>query len=193
MSKGTISTDTVLIGRLRKGDQKAMAELYDMYWKPLFISSYNLLKDKEICEDIIQEVFIDIWKNRERLVIKISLKSYLYACIRYKVFNEFRKNTRGFKVELFEGISQRFQQTTPETEIMHKELISQVNLIVDTMPQKCREVYKLSREELLSHKEIASNLNISTKTVENHITKALKILRASLGVVLSIELFILIF
>jgi len=186
MTKRDITNDKQLIELLKLGDQRVMTKLYNLYWKPLFISSYNLLKDKEVCEDIIQEVFMDLWNNRERLEIKISLKSYLYACTRYQVFSHFRKNKAGIKVELFDGLTQRFHNATPETEIMHKELITQINSIVETLPEKCRKVYKLSREEHLSHKEISSNLNISTKTVENHITKALKVLKTSLGVMLSL-------
>ncbi|MFH4968391.1 RNA polymerase sigma-70 factor [Gaetbulibacter sp. M240] len=181
------SVDSKILKRLQKSDKKALTELYESYWKPLFISSYNLLKDKELSEEIIQDVFIDLWKNRETLQIKISIKSYLYACVRYKVFGEFRKN-KVKNVELFEDLNQRFQYATPETKLMHEELVKQVDTIVNTLPKKCREVYILSRNKQLSHKEISEQLGISTKTVENHITMALKVLRKSLGHLLSIEL-----
>ena len=118
---------------------------------------------------------------------KISLKSYLYACVRYKVFSEFRKR-KITRVDLLENLSKRFQYATPETKIMHKELVGQIEIAVETLPEKCKRVYKLSRHEQLSHKEIAKKLNISVKTVENHITNALRILRMSLGNILSIEL-----
>jgi len=178
--------DVEILQRLKKGDKKVLSELYDSYWKALFVSSYNLLNDKELCEEIIQDVFIDFWNSKEKLQIKISIKSYLYACVRYKVFNEFRKS-RFKNVELFEELPQRFQYATPETKIMHKELIMQVDAIVKTLPKKCQEVYVLSRNNQLSHKEIAKKLGISTKTVENHITYALKVLRTALGHILSIE------
>lgn len=181
-----LDSDIQLIRRLKKGDKKALPELYENYWKPLFISSYNLLKDKEVCEEIIQDVFVDLWRNREKLEIKISIKSYLYACVRYKVFNEFRKN-KVKNVELFEQLNERFQYATPETKLMHQELVMQVDAIVKTLPKKCQEVYILSRNEQFSHKEIAEKLNISTKTVENHITFALKVLKSALGQLLSVE------
>ncbi len=182
-----IITDDELINRLKQGDKKALTNLYNSYWKPLFISSYNLLKNKETCEEIVQDVFVDLWRNKDNLQIKISLKSYLYACVRYKVFSEFRKH-KIIRVELLENLNKRFQYATPETKIMHKELVDQINVVVETLPEKCKRVYKLSRDEQLSHKEIASKLNISVKTVENHITNALRILRKSLGNILSIEL-----
>jgi len=134
-------------------------------------------------------VFIDIWNKRKEVVIKVSLKSYLYACVRYKVFAEFRSK-KTIRIELLEDIDKRIQYTTPETKAMHKELKQQVKLIVETLPEKCKRVYKLSRHEQLSHKEIAEQLGISVKTVENHITNALRVLRTSLGQVLFLALYI---
>lgn len=179
--------DVKILKSLKKGDKRALTELYDSYWKLLFISAHNILKDKELCEEIIQDIFIELWNNREKLQIKISIKSYLYACVRYKVFAEFRKN-KVTNVELFEDLNQRFQYATPETKMLHDELVEQINLIVKTLPKKCQEVYVLSRNKQLSHKEIAEKLGISTKTVENHITLALKVLRANLGGLISVEL-----
>ncbi len=178
--------DNILI-RLKEGDKRALTILYNNYWKPLYISSFNLLKDKEVCEDIIQDVFIEIWNKRSNIQIKVSLKSYLYACVRYKVFAEFRKS-KDLPIALYEGLNNRFQYASPETKMMHEELKKQVSLVVESLPKKCKMVFKLSRIEQLSHKEIAEQLNVSTKTIENHITKALKILRLSLGNVMSIEL-----
>lgn len=182
----TFSEDDIL-KRLKNDDRKALTLIYNAYWKPLFLSSYNLLKNKELCEEIIQDVFVDLWNNRDKIKIKISLNSYLYACTRYKVFAQFRKQ-KVIRVELFEDLEKRFQYATPETKIMHKELVAQIDAVVKTLPKKCQNVYDLSRNEQLSHKEIAAKLNISTKTVENHISLALKVLRNALGPMLSVQL-----
>jgi RNA polymerase sigma-70 factor (ECF subfamily) len=175
-----------ILQRLKKDDKKALTLIYNAYWKPLFLSSYNLLKNKELCEEIIQDVFIDMWNNREKIQIKISLNSYLYACTRYKVFAQFRKQ-KVIRFELCKDLEKRFQYATPETKLMHEELVAQIDSIVKTLPKKCQNVYILSRKEQLSHKEIAKKLKISTKTVENHIGFALKALRNALGPLLSIE------
>ena len=180
--------DTILVNRLREGDKVALTELYNIYWQSLFMYAYNVLKDRELCEDIIQDIFMNIWNNREKLQIKISLRSYLYACARYHVFNQFRKNKDKIHVEFFNDLDKRFQYTTPETEMMHKELVQQINAVIETLPEKCQLVYKLSREEQLSHKEIADRLYISPKTVENHITKALQIIRLTTGTAVSMEM-----
>ena len=170
-----------LIQNLKSGDKRALTTLYNEYWKPLYLSSYNLLRDKEICEEIIQDVFIDIWNRRRELEIKLSIKSYLYSCVRYKVFSEFKKS-KVLRIELFENIQERTNTTTPESEILHEELKMQIKMVVENLPEKCKRVYKLSRNQQLTHKEISEQLNISTKTVENHITNALNMLRASLGI-----------
>lgn len=188
MSKPDLNQDVILIDRLRNGDETALTELYNKFWQSLFMSSYNVLKDRELCEDIIQDIFMNIWHNREKLEIHISLKGYMYACARYQVFNHIRRNKDKIHVELFDDLEKRFQYTTPETQLMHDELVYHINSIVENLPEKCQLVYKLSREEQLSHKEIAERLNISTKTVENHITKALHTIRLSMGSALSVTM-----
>lgn len=181
MSNQDLNQDAVLIHHLQSGDEAALTVLYHKFWQPLFMASYNILKDKELCEDVIQDIFMNIWHNREKLEIHTSLKSYLYACARYQVFNQIKKNKDKIRVELFEELNTRFQNTTPETQLMHEELVKHINMVVNNLPEKCQLVYKLSREEQLSHKEIAERLDISAKTVENHITKALKTIRLSMG------------
>ncbi|WP_165830076.1 RNA polymerase sigma factor [Flavobacterium hydrophilum] len=185
-----INHDEVLVSRLRNGDESALTDLYNKFWQALFISAFNIIKDKELCEDIIQDIFMNIWHNREKLEIRISLKGYMYACARYQVFNHLKKNKDRIQVELFDDLEKRFQHTTPETEMMHQELVLQINSIVATLPEKCQLVYKLSREEQLSHKEIAERLNISVKTVENHITKALHSIKSSMGSSISMAMVI---
>ncbi|GAA3617567.1 RNA polymerase sigma-70 factor [Flavivirga amylovorans] len=179
------NADKKILKRLKKEDKKALTELYDSYWEILFLSSYNILKEREVCEEIIQDVFIDLWHNRAKLQIKISLKAYLYACTRYKVFAQIRKQ-KAIKVELFDDLKKRFQYTNPETKMMDKELVYQIEKTISTLPKKCRIVYKLSRNRQMSHKEIAEKLSISTKTVENHIGNALRVLKKSLGYTFSI-------
>lgn len=179
----------ILIKRLRKDDESALTIIYNTYWKLLYASAFNILKNKELSEDVVQDVFISLWNNRKQLEIKVSLKSYLHASTRYQVFAVIRKNKSISHIELLDDVDNRLKKTSPETKLMFKELVEQIDHIIGLLPDKCSKVYKLSREEQLSHKEISQKLNISTKTVENHITKALKTLRNSLGYIKSIILF----
>jgi len=176
-----INSDIILIKRLGEDDERALLKIYNTYWKLLYRSAFNILKNKELSEDVVQNVFISLWNRRKDLTIKVSLKSYLYASTRYQVFYEIRKNKQHFHVELFEELENSLKDTSPETKLIYKELVAQINQVVDTFPEKCRIVYKLSREKQLSHKEISQKLNISIRTIDRHVNKALKILRTYLG------------
>ncbi|MFD1162624.1 RNA polymerase sigma-70 factor [Hwangdonia seohaensis] len=172
--------DQKLIERLKRNDEDALKLIYNLYWEQLFIYAFSLLKKREISEDVIQEIFIKIWEKRDALLIKTTLKGYLYTCVLHKVYDIFRKDKNAFSEELLENFDVKIQTTTPESKLIYKELEAQINTVVNTLPEKCKKVFKLSRENQLSHKEISSQLNISTKSVEAYITKALKIIRPSL-------------
>ncbi len=171
--------DTELMDRLRAGDDLALKVIYKKYWNQLYTSAFNMLQDQQACEDIIQELFINLWNKREQIEIKASLKSYLFASVRYEVYRQVRHGS--VREDIFENIQDRLQTPSEYGNIEHRELLSYINSIVNNLSEKCKVVYKLSREEQLSHKEIASKLHISPKTVENHLNKALRQLRISLG------------
>lgn len=168
-----------LLSRLSSGDETALLSIYKQHWKRLFVSAFNVLKDRSACEDIVQEIFVHLWIRRESLDIKTSLSAYLYAATRYQVFRAIR--TKPVAEHLFENLEARFTTPSPEDGLHLKELNRRITQIVDTLPDQCRLIFKMSREEQLSHKEIAERLNISPKTVENQIAIALKKLRFSLG------------
>ena len=180
-----LMSDVQLIGLLKADDEVALTIIYKRYWASLFSAAYNILKDRQSCEDIIQELFIKLWDCRAEVQISVSLKAYLYASVRYGVYRQIK--TGSVRSEIFDDLIERLHTPTAYGSIEHKELLLQIDRVIDTLPDKCREVYKLSREECLSHKQIAMQLNISTKTVENHLTKALRELRGSLGAAFIME------
>ena len=167
-----------LLLRLSQNDPRALEEIYLYFWQRLFISCYNVIKDRAASEDIVQEVFISLWSRRENIYIKESLHAYLTTAVKYQVFRHIRNNPS--KKYFFENLSEKLQERSPDLDIQTKDLNNLIENVVDTLPDKCRFVYKLSREYQLSHKEIAERLHISPKTVENQLTIALKKLRSSL-------------
>ncbi len=178
--------DIELVMKLKNHDEEAMILLYKNYWKDLYITAFKVLKDKEDCEDIIQDLFIRIWNKREETDIKTSLKSYLLAAVRYEVYRKVRESRK--YESIMDDIIEMVSDQSLSDMLEYKELQSRISRVIDTLPTKCREVYHLSRNELLSHKEISSRLSISTKTVRNHLTKALHYLRISMDQILLVLL-----
>ena len=179
--------DKDLVERLRNNDDEALSIIYKEYWEIMYLSAYNLIKDRSISEDIVQDVFFSFWKKRSTLEIKVSIRSYLYTSTTYKVYDYFRKNKKMIKEELFHHFDEKVQALNPETKLIHKELVDHINSLITQLPPKRLEVFMLSREEQLSNQEIAERLGISKRTVEGHITKALMFLRSSLGIHVSVE------
>lgn len=168
-----------LLARLAVGEEVALTQIYQHHWEPLFVSAFNVLKDRAACEDILQEIFLQLWMKRETLTITSSLGAYLHTATKYQVFKYIRRANQ--REHLFEKLDQRIAEPSADKALQLKELNNQIHVIVESMPEQCRIIYKLSREEHLSHREIAERLNISPKTVENQLTIALRKLRLSLG------------
>ncbi|MNY12162.1 RNA polymerase sigma factor [compost metagenome] len=177
--------DTELLRLLRLGNEQALTEIYKKYWKKLYLAAHRMLNDSQTCEDIVQNIFVKIWNKREDLIISGSVIAYLTAWMRYEVFKQIRSGN--IREDIFDDLQERVAYQSESGNLEYKELVERINTVVGGLPEKCREVYLLSREKNLSHKEIARELNISTKTVENHITRALTQLRVSLGDVLILE------
>ncbi len=167
-----------LLRRLAGGDEQALSALYREYWHCLFMAAYNVVRDKRTCEDIVQEIFLQLWLRRNSLQVRDSLKAYLLAATRYQVFRAVRKAAE--QRTAMNGLAIQPDQPLAEQQLVHKDLQRQLESTILNLPEKCRQIYRLSREEFLSHKEISVRLQISTKTVENQLTIALRRLRHSL-------------
>ncbi len=142
--------------------------------------AYSFLRDKEDAEEIVQSTFLLVWERKETLEIRTSVKPYLYAMVRNACLNVLKHQrikerhateTMAVAAHSDESVSQL---------IAANELELRIKEAMDELPEQCRLVFKLSRFEELKYAEIAEQLNISIKTVENHMGKALKIMREKL-------------
>ncbi len=150
---------------------------FDQHYQRLCSYAYSFLKDEESCEDIVQDIFIKIWTNRQDLIGSEQLKFYFFSAVRNNCLNWLQKNKKHRIVEMNDEdeLEEIIIKLDPEDEKSNpKELIAKA---LDRLPPKCREVFLLSRISNLTYLQIADNLGISVKTVENQISKALKILR----------------
>lgn len=158
----------------------AFERLYRENWDILFNIAYKRVKDTEKTEEIIQELFIYIWNKREQLSFGENPRAYLIAALRSRVLNHLRNEMiRARHHEIIRNEATLISDACDQ-DIEFMELQTLVDQRVRSLPEKCREVYLLSRTQNLSLKEIAEKLHISVSTAEKHIGKALKLLRLSL-------------
>jgi RNA polymerase sigma-70 factor (family 1) len=174
----SFNIDKILVDGLKTRDVKSFESIYDKYWEKLFISAFNVLKDEDICKDIVQEIFISLWNRSNELKIN-NLRAYLFQAIKFQVAKHLRDNAKFYPI--IEQYEVSFNVNDVEQNIEYNELTSLLKEGLEELPDKCKEVFKLSRIDGLSNKEISQKLNITNSTVENHINKALKLLRKNLS------------
>jgi len=174
-------SDKELTTLLKQGDKTAFTHIYNRYWSKLYLSAYNILREQQGSEDIVQEILVQLWLKREHQQID-SLKAYLHTAIRFQVFKAIRAGK--VRMGLFEQIESININNEADYRLMENDINSIYEKGLAELPEKCREIFTLSRKEQLSNKEIAERLNISVKTVENQMTIALKRLKSSMGDVL---------
>ncbi|WP_426329897.1 RNA polymerase sigma-70 factor [Pedobacter sp. R-06] len=177
MSNPHKHTDEELVILFKENDVVAFREIYVRYWYELYLISNKRLRSKEASEEIIQNFFTLFWINRKKINIRGALKAYLHTAIRYSVIDYLaREATRNNYMELLSFSYNESANTTEETVFLH-EVEDGINQVMSKLPAKCRKVFELSRQHHKSNKEIAELLGLSEKTVENHITNALKLFR----------------
>jgi len=179
MTQQLILSDTTLIDRLKKGDKAAFDELFRSYYKYLVVIAHKYLKDRDGARDMVQDVFLDLWKRREQVKIDQSAKFFLRRAVINKCLASKRKSDRITVNTELVNIDKSTVDSTAD-QVAFNDINAFVNMIIEGLPERCREIFILSRKKEMSHKEIAVKLNISTKTIENQMTKALKVIRLEL-------------
>ena len=174
-------TDEQLLDLLRKDDKQAFAEIYDRYWEQMSLYVLKVTRSTEDACDIVQDVFVSIWKRRYEINISGSMKAYLLKSVRNLSIRYIEKNInkQDFLSSLSAHCQQLNMQTTNTLEL--QELESRVAGVVARLPHKMQEVYVLSRHENLSHKEIAHRLGIAETTVKKQVSNALKLIRTEVS------------
>ncbi|BDX37520.1 DNA-directed RNA polymerase sigma-70 factor [Tenuifilaceae bacterium CYCD] len=172
--------DKNIVDALRQGDEQVFETIFRTYYERLCNYANTILSDMDEAEEMVQSAFLTVWEKHDTLEIHTSVKSYLYRAVHNSCLNR----VKHYKVRKTYGDSVKNQ-----TELLHddasqdligSELDAIVANAIDSLPDQCRLVFKLSRFENLTYAEIAEQLGISLKTVENHMVKALKVLREKL-------------
>ena len=179
-----------VVRRIREGDQEAFESLFTRYHHPLIQFSLSMVRSREFARDIVQDVFLKIWKNREKLFVHTDVRVYLFQSVRNKSLNLIERNRSRQKLEepfdppepVFpsdRSLTGELEEFSDEERRRHR-LVRRVWEEVALMPERRRLVFELHKRHGLSYKEISEVCSISLKTVENHIGQALVHLRERL-------------
>lgn len=171
-------SDNRLMELIKGGNNHAFTALVNRYWENMYRHVYARLRHEEDAKDILQEIFITVWKNREHITTDTneSMGSYLFQAARYCIIDHFgRAQTAIYNEEI---LSELLLSDVSAQELLEtKELEQQVLQALDKMPERLQLPYRLSRYQHLSNKEIAAKLSLSEQTVKNNISITLRYLR----------------
>lgn len=187
------SEDNELLTLLRRGEISTFVDMYTTYFDSLLNYADRLLNDMETARDVVQQVYYKMWENRNSLNISLSVKAYLFKSVYHGCLNTLahQKNIQKYEQEQLSDVYFSTIIQSPEAEIAlwQSDIEQAIQDAIATLPEKCREVFVMSKIEGLKNREIAEKLNISEKTVERHMSIALRKLREKLDWVLQIILF----
>lgn len=174
-----INDEIHILKLLRNGDEQAFKSLFDIYFVPLCRFMKLYLKNEAEAEEIALDIFMHIWTNRKDFQIKISIKSYLFQAARNRCLNALRDSLQTCPID-------KLSETLTDNSSIDADMeLKELNLLIEeaicSLPDKCKEVFRWSRQENLTNKEIAAKTQTSIKTVEAQITKALKYIRKYLN------------
>ncbi|MBB6130824.1 sigma-70 family RNA polymerase sigma factor [Mucilaginibacter lappiensis] len=174
-------TDEELFTLLKESGERPFAILYNRYWDKLLQVAFYKLQSQEDAEEAVQQVFINIWNSRTHTVLKYTFRTYISAALKYAIFAKTVQRKRHVQIPIESYESDLFIDDSTRQWLDFNDVRDKLELIISQLPEKCEIVFRLSREDGLSTKNIADQLSISTKTVEAHISKALKIIKSNLN------------
>jgi len=157
-------------------NKHSFEQLFREYFTPLMFFAKKILVDEDDAREVVHTVFINLWEKREEIDLSRSLKSYLFTSVHNRSLNVVRERKK-FSSEEVPDLAGEWDVSV---QIESMELEEKIRETIDTLPEKCRQIFELNRFEGLKYSEIAEQLGISVKTVENQMSKALKILREKL-------------
>lgn len=169
-------TDDELTDLLKTSDEKAFKEIYARYWKEMFLVAYRKTGNRELSEELLQNIFLSLWQNRETVAIK-TLPAYLFNCVRFSVINHIKSQLVKEKYLEYKMNVAGCEAASCDERLLIHDLADAIEKGVALLPQKTQEVFILSRFENHTVREIAGKLKISEKAVEYHITRSLKTMR----------------
>lgn len=170
---------SIAIAALKEGDQKVFEKIYAQHYKRLCVFLMGYCSDKDIVEDVVQDVFVKLWLNKEQLEIKSSLTAYLFK-VAYNLlmdnYREYKKHNK-FLDSYYYNLMLSSLEVDPKSD---SERLHKLEECINKLPPKCKEVFLENKIKGLKYQEVAQKLKVSVKNVEAHISRALAYLRTCL-------------
>lgn len=173
--------DEYLFILLKDEDEKAFTELYDRYWKKLLVRANILLRSQEDAEELVHDIFVTLWNKREKLHILNSFYTYIAAMLQYGCYRVLAKRRQFRKREMTGDVLEQADLSTQQW-LDFEDLREELEIAVSRLPERCRLIFRLSREEDLSDKEIAQELQLSVHTVRTQMHRALQKLKTAINI-----------
>lgn len=164
-----------IVHGIKQGNEDTFRQIFHAYYEGLCQYAFTLLRDMDDAEDVVQAMFLKIWEKRETLTITHTLKSYLYKSIYHQCINQFDR--RAVRTKFQEQKAAVGFPAVQQPDVFPNELEERITIAINTLPKQCRTIFMMSRYQEMKYSEIAEALGISVNTIENQISKALKLLR----------------
>ena len=167
-----------LLEEFRRGNEKAFETVFRTYYGPLCVFAGSILQNEGAAEEVVQDFFVKLWEDRSRLLVQTSLKSYLFQSVKNQALNVIKHEK--IKLRHAQHVVDQAEKSDFSDLFVEPGLLEAIERGIDELPEKRREIFRLSREEGLKYREIAEKLNLSIKTVEAQMGLAIKYLREKL-------------
>ena len=178
LQPGAINIDQLFRKVIHENSYKDFETIYKHYYEFLCHYAWKFVNEKELAEEVVSEVFYKLWKNKEKINVKTSFRSYIFIAVRNQAFDYLRKVKKINYIEDTEALkSGMTDRHSPLEEVIFKEIYINLEKAIENLPHQCRMIFRMSRDEGLRYREIAEQLDISIKTVETQMGRALKKLR----------------
>lgn len=168
-------------------DKRAFARIYEELWSNLYAVAYNYLRERATAQEMVQEVFVNLWIKRQQLQAVDNISAFAMRALQFEIYDYFDRKAVVDRYIQAKSVNQKVTPDTSHHQIEYDETLTLITKEIDNLPSLTKQIFRLSRFSQYSNDEIALQLNVSVKTVEYHITQSLKHLRRRLGCILSVH------
>ncbi|MCE4563962.1 RNA polymerase sigma-70 factor [Maribellus sp. CM-23] len=173
-----LNEEKKLVDEIRRGNEAAFEKIFRRYYRPLCLFATKILGDDETAEEVVQDFFVKLWERREGFIVETSVKNYLFRSVKNLSINVIKHEQ--IKLKHAQQVMADAEANDFKDHFTEVDLERAIEKSIEELPEKRREIFRLSREEGLKYREIAERMNISIKTVEVQMGLAIRTLRDKL-------------